>query len=189
MVDFRIHQFVSGRAARKYRPLDDTLISLCLDKPPQRYLEIGTREGGSLTAVLRHSVPHPEFLTVCDEWGKNDGGSGRGNHNHIEKVLEEEGYEGEKIWLDGSSFDLIPTLVGAYDLILVDGDHSQEGASTDLRNVWPLLEVSGFVVMDDTRKKAHIMQIAKDWADREDARIIHIENRIPGNVVLQKIHF
>lgn len=36
-----------------------------------------------------------------------------------------------------------------FDYILVDGDHSYEGAFTDLTNCWPLLASGGLLVIDD----------------------------------------
>lgn len=183
-----MHKFNSGKTPRIHRALDDTLISICLAKPPRRYLEIGTREGGSLVAVLKHSNPAPEFIAICDTWGNSHGGTQRGNHSHIQEILDGINYQGEVTWLDGNSLDLIPTLQQTFDLILIDGDHSIKGARADLNNCWPLLEESSFLVMDDvmTHKKK-IKKMCNNFRKRHDnVKFLHINKRKPGNLVLQK---
>lgn len=37
-----------------------------------------------------------------------------------------------------------------FDLVNVDGDHSYEGAYGDLNRIWPLLNPSGVIIVDDT---------------------------------------
>ena len=44
-------------------------------------------------------------------------------------------------WVKGTSEDLKQPLDFAY----IDGDHSYEGASTDIRNVWPLIKSGGIM--------------------------------------------
>ena len=42
-----------------------------------------------------------------------------------------------------------------FDLILVDGDHSEAGAHQDLQNVFPRLAPGGMLVFDDIAHPAH----------------------------------
>jgi predicted O-methyltransferase YrrM len=167
------------------RPLDDTLISICIQKPPKRYLEIGTRDGGSLDAVLQHC--NPQLIACCDTWGRVHGGTGRGNHNHIQEMLEDIGYDGEVIWLDGSSFDLIPQVKQTFDLILVDGDHSEYGATTDIRNSWRLLEPGGLMVVDDTVLITVVAFVCNKWAKRSDVEVVHNDMKEHGNIVFRRV--
>jgi len=166
------------------RPLDDSLISICLGKPPKRYLEIGTKEGDSLAAVLQHG--NPELMAICDTWGDETGGTGRGDHLHIEELLKELDYRGEIVWLDGNSLDLVPTLQQTFDLILVDGPANQ--SPQDLENSWPLLEDFGILIMDHCNcKKGNITEFCDQWtAERDDAKIVHTDERRSGHLVLQK---
>ena len=184
---FERHGFSSGLTSKPKRPLDDTLISIVKQKPPKRYLEIGTRRGGSLTAVLQHGL-HPELLTICDPWGTAHGGPNTGGHDHIQRILETHDYQGEVIWLDGKSQDLIPTLFGkqTYDMILVDGDHRKESARVDLRNTWRLLEVGGLLIFDDTEQLV-LGQLARSFRRHHNAEWVHHDRRKPGNVVLRKV--
>lgn len=99
-------------------------------------LEVGVREGDSVLAVI-DSVGHLDRLALCDDWGLTYGGTGKGSHNHIEKMLGTKSI-GSIDWLDGKSSDWLPKLNDIWDLVHIDGDHSREGCLFDLRNGWKL---------------------------------------------------
>jgi predicted O-methyltransferase YrrM len=128
--------------------------TLAASRKPKSYLEIGVCEGESLACVLQHSKL--ELLVLCDKWGVDYGGSGRGNHAHILRLLKELGHQGETIWLDGDSARLVPSLSVQVEMILVDGDHSASGGLRDLKNAWPLLKPGGVLIFDDLKHPAHI---------------------------------
>lgn len=128
---------------------------LAIPSGVKSYLEIGCREGDSLRLVVAAN-PTLERLVVCDTWGGIYGGTGRGSHRHIEELLSSLGYAGEVRFLDGDSRELIPTLRETFDLILVDGDHSDEGAAADLANVRPLLAAGGRILFHDICHPAHL---------------------------------
>ena len=119
-------------------PHTQALAKLC---PVRRYLEIGVQEGASLRAVVEAS-PQLEELVLCDTWGTECGGTGRGSNAHIEKLLKELGYTGRVIYLEGASQQLIPAFLQTqpplFDLVFVDRHHGEQEALTDLRNVWPI---------------------------------------------------
>lgn len=127
---------------------------LAIPSGVKSYLEIGCREGGSLRLVVAAN-PTLERLVICDTWGGIYGGTGRGSHRHIEELLASLGYAGEVRFLDGDSRELIPTLRETFDLILVDGDHSDEGAAADLANVRSLLAAGGRLLFHDICHPAH----------------------------------
>jgi len=184
--DFRRRGWWSGRTRIKDRPLDDALIAICEATPPRRYLEVGTREGGSLSAVLEHSRPQPELVVCCDTWGKALGGTGRGSHAHIEKLMDDFGFEGERRFLDGKSQELVPKLrLRNFDVVLVDGDHREGPARQDVDNCWPLVRPGGVLVLDDTNA-AHIAKILAELLEREDADLLWRGNYRPGCAVVVK---
>jgi hypothetical protein len=125
----------------------------------RHYLEIGTRDGDSLRVVLENTS-ELQSVWVADLWGNDYGGSGRGNHQHIDQLLDDFNFEGRRAFLDGNSRDTIPALMpekaDAFDLVLVDGDHSYEGGMADLVNVWPLVKPGGAVVFHDITHPAHL---------------------------------
>ena len=123
------------------------------------YLEIGCREGDSLREVVLHA-PALNRVVVCDFWGSDFGGTGRGSHDHIDRLLDELGFTGERVFLDGDSRETVPTIRGTpglrrFDLVLVDGDHSDDGARADLTNAWPLVQDRGTLLFHDICHPAH----------------------------------
>lgn len=131
----------------------------CRRHAVRHYLEIGTREGDSLRVVLEENAGTLQSVWVSDLWGTDYGGTGRGNHRHIDQLLDDFNYDGRRVFLDGNSRDTIPALMPekseAFDLVLVDGDHSYEGGKADLENVWPLVKPGGAVLFHDITHPSH----------------------------------
>jgi hypothetical protein len=127
----------------------DALEDICRQAPPTAYLEIGVSHGDSLRVVLNQC--EPKYITLNDEWGSDSGGQSLGGHGHITALLSELKYGGRATYLDGSSHDQLPRhfFTRFYDLITVDGDHSENGAWLDLLDAWPLLAPGGYIVFDD----------------------------------------
>ena len=131
----------------------------CVHYPVRHYLEIGTRDGDSLRVVLENTSGL-QSVWVADMWGTDYGGSGRGNHQHIDQLLDDFNFDGRRAFLDGNSRDTIPALMPekaeTFELVLVDGDHSFDGGMADLLNVWPLVKPGGAVVFHDITHPAHL---------------------------------
>lgn len=130
----------------------------CRKNVVRSYLEIGTRDGGSLEVVLANARQLSDIV-CCDTWGSQYGGSGRGNHKHIDQLLALYSYDGRATFLDGDSKATVPTLhndlSACFDLVLVDGDHSYAGGMADLQNTWPLIRPGGCVALHDITHPAH----------------------------------
>ena len=131
------------------------------------YLEIGCREGDSLREVVLHATALKRVV-VCDLWGIDYGGTGRGSHDHIDRLLDELGFTGERVFLDGDSRETVPPIRGTFDLVLVDGDHSDEGARADLENAWPLVADGGTLLFHDIFHPAHagLMRVFRQFVVR-----------------------
>lgn len=136
------------------KSLHDYLRDEAVSPGVRRYLEVGCREGDSLRQIVANS-PVLERIVVCDMWGPMYGGTGRGGHDHIDWMLNGLLYAGSRLFLDGDSKELVPTLREQFDLVLVDGDHSPAGALADLTNCWPAVEPGGQLVFHDVRHPAH----------------------------------
>ncbi len=121
----------------------------------KRYLEIGVRDGDSLVSFLRAQTD-VEKIVLCDTWGKEYGGSGRGGPRHVEKLLSTFGVRSKTEIYSMKSQEAIPQLKEEFDLITVDGDHSEEGARTDLENCWQVLAPGGILLLDDIMHPAHM---------------------------------
>ncbi|WP_328332169.1 MULTISPECIES: class I SAM-dependent methyltransferase [unclassified Streptomyces] len=113
---------------------------------PRSYLEIGVKEGGSLSVVLEASR-ELDRLVLCDFFTVNE--KKRAHQDSAATVLAERGFTGKTTWLDGSSTVTVPTLTEMFDLIGVDGSHRRSICATDLRNAFPLLKPGGHMVVDD----------------------------------------
>lgn len=170
------------------RKLHSVLGSIAEYQKPNTYLEIGVREGDSLKAVLEHSQPSEIWL--CDTWGETYGGTGRGNHHHISELLIKMNFDGYPVFMNGDSKIFIPTIRREirFDLILVDGDHSYDGAYKDLENVWPLLQDGGLIVFDDIVHVSHkyLLNCIKEFTNEYKADLVYITFEDNGVVVIQK---
>lgn len=146
----------------------------CLSGSPRRYLEIGTREGDSLRIVVQSS-DSLERIVCADMWGTLYGGTGRGSHEHIERMLQLQLYVGDVRFLDGDSRQTIPTLAEEFDLVLVDGDHSEEGGAADLANTWPLVARGGCLVFHDITHPEHryLLGVWERFVDEHAGEIAH----------------
>ena len=137
--------------------LQDTIVRLVREYEPMSYLEIGCYDGRSLRWVVENAA-WLQRVCVCDTWdGPECRAAGFSDHSHIDQMLDGLGCNAVRRYLDGQSHDLLPSEVDEYlyDLILVDGDHSEMAAFVDLLICWKLLMPGGWLVMDDTNHVDH----------------------------------
>lgn len=116
---------------------------------PLRYLEVGCRLGHSLAAVMLASST-PVRATVVDLWISGYGDEPNPGPDAVIEHLERLGADTSdmEVWR-GDSHAILPTLRGPFDLILVDGDHTEEGARADIIDCARLLAQDGLMVFDD----------------------------------------
>ncbi len=133
---------------------------------PQNYLEIGVRRGRSLAVVLSRSP-----ATNCfgfDMWKENYAGMKNPGSAFVEEELRGIGHTGTLEFIDGNSHQTLKVFLKKFpgllfDLITVDGDHSDKGAYEDLRDVLPRVAPGGTVVFDDISHPEH-PNLANVWA-------------------------
>lgn len=152
--------------------LHDYLKEYSLKNNPSTYLEIGTREGDSLSKVLTYSK-NIQDVFICDTWGSLYGGTGKSGHEHITNIVKSLNYNKNLTFLDGDSKTEIPKLHNIlnyyFDLILVDGDHSEEGAKIDLENVLQLAKKNnGCILFHNITHHAHLYleKVFDNFADK-----------------------
>ncbi|MET7369757.1 class I SAM-dependent methyltransferase [Streptomyces sp. NPDC005566] len=131
---------------------------------PRSYLEIGVKEGGSLAVVLDASGA-VDRLVLCDFFTINE--KKQGHRDRAETEISRRGFAGSVSWLDGSSTATVPTLTESFDLIGVDGSHRRSILAQDLRNVFPLLDIGGHIVVDDLSlfEDHRLAQVFDEFAD------------------------
>jgi hypothetical protein len=100
---------------------------------PRATLKSAYAMGIRSTSTLNSAMTIQRIVLV-DNWGSQFGGTGRGSPAHIERLIQDirpDAYIHTEI-ATGNSSEVLPSLTGEFDLILVDGDHSESGAAADL---------------------------------------------------------
>lgn len=119
---------------------------------PASFLEVGVRRGWSTAAVVLAS-PQCE-ICAFDEWHENYGGAANPGPEFVTSELAKFGYSKPITFVSGDSHKTLPAFFSdnpnkMFDMILVDGDHSVDGAMQDLRDTMPHINVGGVMVFDD----------------------------------------
>jgi predicted O-methyltransferase YrrM len=125
---------------------------------PRHYLEIGVRRGRTACTVAR-ACPSVE-IHAFDMWIQGYAGMDNPGPDFVRQELRKHGHTGKVNFTDGDSHVTVPAYLRAhpdleFDLILVDGDHSEEGALADLLTVLPRLRKGGVIAFDDIVHPAH----------------------------------
>jgi predicted O-methyltransferase YrrM len=125
---------------------------------PRNYLEIGVRRGRSVCAVAR-GCPVVDIVAF-DMWMQGYAGMENPGSEFVQSELLKHSHCGKIYFVNGNSHQTVPAFFrqnphATFDMITVDGDHSEEGALDDLKNVIPHLSVGGILVFDDIAHPAH----------------------------------
>jgi predicted O-methyltransferase YrrM len=132
---------------------------------PRRYLEIGVRRGRSMAMVLAN-CPDVEAVGF-DMWMENYAGMENPGADFVKEEMKKVSPLARVKLIDGDSHRTVPEFLKAnpetmFDLITVDGDHSEKGALQDLRDVLPRLSMGGVIVFDDISHPQH-SYLLKTW--------------------------
>ena len=125
---------------------------------PRRFLEIGVRRGRSMAIVGRGA---PDCAIVgFDLWMADYAGMPNPGPDFVRQEIQSLGHCGPLELISGDSHQTVPEFLAAqpdllFDIINVDGDHSEAGAKGDLLTVLPRLAVGGMLVMDDIAHPQH----------------------------------
>jgi predicted O-methyltransferase YrrM len=137
---------------------------------PRNYLEIGVRRGFS-AAMVAAAAPNVD-LYAFDLWMHPYADVANPGPDFVARELETIGHRGGRFFFSGNSHETVPAFFRrrpsskmarirqwlgarqtlrprAFDLILVDGDHTLVGAYDDLKNVMGQCRIGGVVVFDD----------------------------------------
>ena len=113
---------------------------------PKKILEIGSRTGISICQLLSSVMFYEkiEKIVLCDNFSEI------GSPEIILRNLEYLNIPTDKVeFIVGDSLEEIPKLTEKFDYILVDGCHDKPYATADLENVVDLINVGGYIAMDD----------------------------------------
>lgn len=153
------------------------LAKLCLDTQPKRILEIGTRLGSSIIAMLMNC----NASAVCIDIFMDN------SRQELEKNLTEFELLPRAVIMTGDSMQLLPSVMAAYcpDLVHIDGDHNYHVVLHDLTAAANADPPPDRIVMHDLINKPtvaawdcwHSFQ-AKRW--EWNASIYHDIHNYPG---------
>ena len=126
---------------------------------PRNYLEIGVRRGRSVCTVARGCTN--VRIVAFDMWMQGYAGMENPGPEFVKSELKKHGHTGEIYFINGDSHQTIPAFFkqnpqATFDMITVDGDHTEAGAFDDLKNIIPHLSVGGILVFDDIAHPAHL---------------------------------
>jgi predicted O-methyltransferase YrrM len=135
-----------------YADVATVLVAIAQLMRPQRYLEVGVFHGRTM-AMIGALCPECE-LVGFDLWISDYAGLGNPGPVLVRKQLERAGHKGRLTLISGNSHVTLPKFFAknetqSFDVITIDGDHTEEGAVQDLRDVIPRLRIGGFLVFDD----------------------------------------
>lgn len=144
--------------AWKYSDIVTVLFTSARLFRPQSYLEIGVRRGRSM-AMVAAVCPQCKIVGF-DMWTPNYAGMPNPGADFVRAEMKKLGYEGELELIGGNSHETLPRYLEAnpdafFDLVTVDGDHSDSGARQDIRDVLPRIKVGGGLVFDDICHPSH----------------------------------
>ena len=136
----------------RYADITTALFAAAHFVKPENYLEIGVRKGRSL-AVVASSNPNCQIVAL-DIWPEVYANMPNPGPEFVYKEIKKIGFSGKIEFVNGDSHLTLPSYFkehpdAFFDLVTVDGDHSEEGARQDLINVLPRIKVGGVLVFDD----------------------------------------
>jgi predicted O-methyltransferase YrrM len=151
----------------RYADINTVLVGLSRVLQPTSYLEIGVRRGRSL-AMLASQAPACRILG-CDLFLQGYAGMDNPGADFVRAELERIGFTGRLDFLVGDSHRVVPEHFRAhpdefFDVITVDGDHSEAGAKADLLTVMPRIKIGGALIFDDVAHQQH-PELRRVWAE------------------------
>ncbi len=127
---------------------------------PEYVVEVGTFAGGTAVGFAKALIENDRGQLICVDQDSYSSGT----FPHIvRRNLQRVGLPESRVQLCcGDSKEWLPRLSyqlpGQVDILLVDGDHSYEGAMTDLTNALPLLKPGGMILVHDLDRRRRMAE-------------------------------
>nr|WP_246525710.1 class I SAM-dependent methyltransferase [Thalassovita aquimarina] len=157
-VDAAVHAVMESPFGRPIRPMQlspelSALIKIVAENKPKTVLEIGTARGGTLLLLCRFASPDATVISVDLPYGRNGGGYPKWKENHYKSFA----MPGQKLHLIRAdshapeTVQKVQDLLGdqGVDFLLIDADHSYEGARQDFESYGSLLTENGTIAVHD----------------------------------------
>jgi predicted O-methyltransferase YrrM len=142
----------------KYADICTVLFSLSSVLEIEEYLEIGVRRGRSMAMVC--SARPRVNIVGFDIWKKNYAGMDNPGPEFVISQMKQFGHTGKLDLISGNSHLTLKEYFSKntssyFDIITVDGDHSENGAIEDIEDVISRVRVGGAIVFDDIAHPQH----------------------------------
>ena len=167
-----------------YLDILNVLHGAALVLQPRDYLEIGVRRGRSIAAVV--AAAPGCAVAGFDLWVRDYAGMPNPGPDFVRAEIARVDPGCRLELVSGDSAETVPAFAArepgrTYDLITVDGDHSEAGARRDLAHVIPLLKRGGVLVLDDVAHPQH-PELPRVWHEMvvRDARFAAFDYRELG---------
>jgi predicted O-methyltransferase YrrM len=138
---------------------------------PERALEVGVRRGFTCAAIAT-GCPTVE-LHLVDSWRPIYAERPNPGPQLVHRQLDTVGHLGRRVTHQGDSHSILPRLFDdhpdlAFDLIVIDGDHTESGADQDLADAFPRVAPKGVLIFDDLVHPSHryLLSLWRRWRDR-----------------------
>jgi predicted O-methyltransferase YrrM len=143
-------------------PWEGELLFMLAARAKLGILEIGRYNGGSvfLLACANAAVP----IHSIDNQPQDDA--------RLQQLLDRASVGQNVDLIVGDSQNARYPQVGPIDLLFVDGDHSYEGVTADLRNWYDLVSVGGHIVLHDCYHGSPVMDAAWDFVNGHDVTLL-----------------
>lgn len=146
--------------------------SLAQQLQPSTYLEIGVRRGWCAAQVA--AVSPDTDLYLCDQWIWNYGGCHNPGPRFVEDEIRKCGTPRSLQFLNGDSHAVLPDafasglLPDTIDMIVIDGDHTPDGARQDLQEAGKHLAAGGVLLFDDLHERnAGLREVWREFVEQQ----------------------
>lgn len=138
---------------------------------PRRALEIGVRRGFTSCAIVAGAIDVE--LHMMDSWRPIYSERPNPGPVLVRQQLLAVGHRGRPVFHQGNSHELMPRLFAVepnlqFDIIVVDGDHTEAGADQDLRDTFPRVARGGVLIFDDLMHPSHryLLDVWRRWTEK-----------------------
>lgn len=150
----------------------DGLIAILVREKVTRFLEVGSRYGGSLWRIA-NALPKGSIIVSCDSGG-GMGGNKEGAPESLRACIDrlnEIGYNAHLVVGDSQKETTIKVVMkhAPWDAVFLDADHEYRGVKQDWQNYGPHARIVAFHdiawVKPEKYLQSKVVEVPQFWAD------------------------
>ena len=150
----------------------DGLIAILVREKVTRFLEVGSRYGGSLWRIA-HALPRGSIIVSCDSGG-GMGGNKPGATDSLKACvarLNEDGYHANLVVGDSQKEETIAAVLKhrPFDAAFIDADHEYKGVKRDWENYGPHARIVAFHdigwIRPEKYLQSKVVEVPQFWND------------------------